>query len=65
MNNDLFASYPDVVTVDELCEMLGGIGIKSAYNLLHSGKIRYLRIGRTFRIPKSSVVRFIESGSSF
>ena len=31
----MFAGYPDVVNVDQLREMLGGIGYKAAYGLLH------------------------------
>ena len=30
----MFESYPDVVTVDQLCLMLGGISKKLAYRLL-------------------------------
>ena len=36
-----FAEYPDVVTVKQMCLMLGGIGPKAAYQLLHEGHIRY------------------------
>ena len=32
----LFENYPDVVEVDELCQMLGGISKKLAYQLLAS-----------------------------
>ncbi len=30
----LFKEYPDVVDVRQLCQMLGGIGVKTAYELL-------------------------------
>ncbi len=36
----LFADYPDVVNVEQMCEMLGGICDKTAYRLLKSGKIK-------------------------
>jgi len=42
---ELFDSYPDVVNVKQLCEMFGGIGSKSAYQLLHNGNIQFLKIG--------------------
>ena len=32
----LFADYPDVVNVEQMCEMLGGICDKTAYQLLKS-----------------------------
>lgn len=31
MKEKMFAGYPDVVNVDQLREMLGGIGYKAAY----------------------------------
>lgn len=57
---EMFDSYPDVVNVKQLCEMLGDIGSKSAYRLLHNGSIQFLKIGKAFRIPKSSVIAFIK-----
>ncbi len=41
MKEKMFAAYPDVVNVDQLREMLGGIGYKVAYGLLHDGSIRF------------------------
>jgi len=38
----LFTEYPDVVNVEQMCEMLGGICDKTAYRLLKSGKIKIL-----------------------
>ena len=35
----LFADYPDVVNVEQMREMLGGICDKTAYRLLRSGEI--------------------------
>lgn len=32
----LFTEYPDVVNVEQMCEMLGGICDKTAYKLLRS-----------------------------
>ena len=43
---EMFREYPDVVTVQQLSEMLGGIGIKTAYRCLHDGSIGYLQIGK-------------------
>ena len=36
----MFTEYPDVVNVQQLCEMLGGISDKTAYRLLKSGVIK-------------------------
>ncbi len=54
----MFEQYPDVISVADICEILH-IGKRSAYNLLHEGKISYRRIGRIYHIPKSSVISFI------
>ena len=35
----LFAEYPDVVSVKQMCIMLGGISMKTAYKLLGNGEI--------------------------
>ena len=58
MKKRMFESYPDVVTVNELCEMLG-IGKKLAYRILDSQDIRSVRVGRIYRIPKSAVIDYL------
>jgi excisionase family DNA binding protein len=55
----MFRSYPDVVHVDELREMLGGIGRTTAYALLKSGRIEAVKMGRVYLIPKINVIRFL------
>lgn len=57
--NVMFANYPDVVCVDQLCTMLGGIGKKTAYDLLKTGEIRCLKIGKSFKIPKVCVIEYL------
>ena len=47
MKERMFAAYPDVVNVDQLREMLGGIVYKAAYGLLHDGSICFFKIGNT------------------
>ena len=55
----LFGEYPDVVNVKQMCEMLGGIGEKTGYRLLHSGEIKYFTIGRNYRIPKIHIIDYL------
>lgn len=55
----MFSEYPDVVNVKQMCEMLGGIGVKTAYSLLRGGEIRYIKIGKSFKIPKVSIVEYL------
>ena len=55
----MFERYPDVVEVDQLREMLGGISRKLAYRLLAEKDIHSVRIGRTFKIPKACVIDYL------
>ncbi len=59
----LYKDYPDVVNVPQLCEMLGGIGVKTAYRLLKSGAIKSLSIGKGYKIPKIFVMEYLTSPS--
>lgn len=56
---ELFQGYPDVVGVDGLCDMLGGISKKMAYRLLADGQIRSVKIGRSYKIPKVFVTEYL------
>ena len=55
----LFAEYPDVVSVKQMCIMLGGISMKTAYKLLGNGEIHHLKIGKSFKIPKICVIEYL------
>lgn len=55
----MFREYPDVVTVEQMCEMLGGISVKTGYNILRSGKVKALIVGRRYRIPKISILEYL------
>lgn len=55
----MFDKYPDVVAVDDLCEMLGGISKKLAYRLLGDHEIKSVRIGREYKIPKPCVIEYL------
>lgn len=60
MKEKMFEEYPDVVDLKQLCQMLGGVGPKAAYRLLHDGSIRSFKIGRGYRIAKKSVIEFFQ-----
>lgn len=57
----MFEKYPDVVEVNQLREMLGGISRKLAYKLLSEKEIHSVRIGRTYKIPKSCIIEYLLS----
>lgn len=54
-----YDQLPLVLSVDELTEILG-IGRNTAYNLIRCGKIRSVRIGHKIRIPKDSLLEFLQ-----
>lgn len=56
----MFRHYPDVVTVEQMCEMLGGISTKTGYRLLKDGTIKSLIVGRRYRIPKLYIFEYLE-----
>ena len=35
----IFNKYPDVVTIEQMCEMLGGISVKTGYKLIRDGSM--------------------------
>lgn len=57
-----FRDYPDVVSFDQMREMLH-IGRNKAYTLIEQKKIRSIRIGRRHKIPKISVIEFLNQDS--
>lgn len=60
--NNLFSKYPDVVTIDNLQEMLH-IGRNVAYSLLKDGRIKTIKIGKRYIIPKLSVIEFLNTAA--
>lgn len=55
-----FENYPDVISVNELQEMLH-IGRNTAYNLLKEDKIKSIKYGKKYIIPKTSVIDFLNT----
>ena len=49
---------PLVLRVEDLSMVLG-IGRNTAYELVRSGQIRSIRIGRQLRIPRDELQRFL------
>ena len=56
--SQMFAKYPDVVTVTQLAQMLH-ISERLAYRLIREGQIACLKIGRTYKIPKINVIEYL------
>lgn len=54
--------YSDILTVEELCEVLR-IGKNTAYKLLKSDEIKSIKIGKIYKIPKKSVRKYLEQNT--
>jgi hypothetical protein len=57
----LFESYPDVVTLPEFCKMLGGIGDSTARKLMRENRVQHFYIRYTYLIPKEWVIDYVLS----
>ncbi|MCF2665098.1 helix-turn-helix domain-containing protein [Oscillibacter valericigenes] len=58
MNYFNVEDIPLVLRVEDLSRALG-IGRNTAYELVRSGQIRSIRIGRQLRIPRDELQRFL------
>ncbi len=59
----MFQSYTDMVTIEDMCEMLH-IGRNKAYELLRSGSLGGFKEGRVWKIPKFAVEDYIRERST-
>lgn len=53
--SQLFESYPDMLTVEQLAQALN-IGRSMAYRLVHTGQVRSMRFGTAIRVPKTALL---------
>ena len=54
-----FNDLPLTLRVEDLMFILG-VGRNTAYELVRSGQIRSVRIGRQIRIPKDAVLEYLQ-----
>lgn len=55
-----FADYDDVVGVEEMCAMLGGISRKSCYKLLRNKVVGSFKLGKNYKIPKINIITYLQ-----
>ena len=53
-----FRDFADILSVLQLSRMLN-INEKAAYQLVRENRIDHFKIGRTFRIPKMAVIKYM------
>ena len=54
----VFDSYPDVVSVEEMQQMLR-LGKNAVYQLLKDGAIKSIKVGKRYIVPKKYVIEFL------
>ena len=58
----LFDAYPDVMSVQQVRSALK-IGRTAVYRLLENNEIRCFKIGNAYKIPKTSLIEFVQRNS--
>lgn len=56
--DNIFMEYPSIVTTSQVQVMLG-VGRNKALELLKSGEIKSIKIGKKYRIPKLYVIEYL------
>ena len=57
----MFANYPDVLTVEDATNLLGFKSQTGVIRRIHQNRIRYLKVGRNFMIPKEYLIDYLLS----
>ena len=52
------SEYPDILSTEEMCEYLR-ISVTTGYKLLRSKEIESIKVGTTYKIPKSSLRKYL------
>ncbi|MBQ6902164.1 MAG: helix-turn-helix domain-containing protein [Oscillospiraceae bacterium] len=55
----MFRKYPELLRIEQLCEALGGVSIKTGYKLLQEKKIDSLKVGREYRVTKVDLINYL------
>ena len=54
----MLKDYPDLLTVEQLIKLLD-VSRKTAYKILAENKIKHIKAGREYRIPKVFVIDYL------
>ena len=58
----MFEQYPDILTVEEVCEALR-MGYNAVYDLLNDRKLKAYKNGRVWRITKQALIQYVSESS--
>lgn len=59
MYQSVLRGYPEILTVDEMSKALG-ISTKTGYKLIKEGKIKSMKVGRSYRIAKVNLLSYLK-----
>jgi excisionase family DNA binding protein len=62
-NKAMLHDYPDVMDIVQVSQIIG-TSTKTVYTILHNGDIAYLKVGRSYRIPKTSLLDYLGSAKT-
>ena len=62
-NDSVIKEMPSVLTIEDLALILS-ISKSTVYRLVTSKQIRTIKVGRTMRITKDSVIRYLNTSMS-
>ena len=54
----MLQEYPDVMNIEQVSEALG-VSTKAVYGLIKGGHLSFLKIGRTYRVPKILLIAYL------
>ena len=57
--NAVFRDYPDVMDVKQVSDLLG-VSTKTVYSLIRRGLLPGMKVGRAFRVPKVTLIRYMK-----
>ena len=60
----MLETYPDTLQLEDVCEILH-ISPNTTYNLLRSHQLSGFKCGKSWLIPKDSVIQFIQQNLNF
>ena len=58
LKKSVFTEYPDCVNVHQLQKMLG-IARSKSYDLVRTGEIKSIQVGRDYKISKLNVIAYL------
>lgn len=55
----ILKEYPDILTVEEMSKALG-VSTKTGYRLIRENKVEHIKVGRSYRIPKTHLLSYMK-----